>query len=395
MRALKSALLVLSLSLLLSGCLIGNQKDSGVIDSPPPVVGGPGPGAGGDGEAIHGGDPDELLIDEVFTRLDGVMAKIERGELTGRIGNQPEICVTQPLSLFCETLALSAAQMDYVEDFLVAAAPHARNLLRNRKQVSVRFTSKPGAILLTRAGTQREVLAWIERDANGNEVVMLQDSVRTLHPARIFALLAHEVFHLTGEVTDDAAIPLFASFMGDGRRLADTAGAALASLVYLTNAARAPTLVGLYLIGGRGAQLKKMGSEYQLINEYGSLSRATLAEVNGNFVITALDWGNLKGPIDYRGVISWANGTSWSPHPLSSALLALVGDYKNITGIPTKMEWNGSELRMTNATGGVSGCSLLGPNFLKAEDWNVTITVEPSGNFKFANGSYWTRVSPR
>ncbi len=375
----------------------GTHTNNSTVADPQPSSGPyvSGPSAGGDGDAIHGGDPDELVIDEMLTKLDTLFGKIERGELNGRIGLAPDACPTQPLGIFCETLNLSAAQKSYVEDFTKGAAASVRDLLRTRSQARFRFTARFGSVRAS-DGQIREVLAWIENDAAGKPIVMLNESVRTLETARKFALVSHEVLHLANRIEDGSSAPLFPSAMGEGRRLADTVGAALATLVYLRDTAKAPTLVGLYLIGGRVAELKRNGSTYQLVNEYGSASGANITEVNGTFriVSTNPEWNGVTGEMDYRGTIRWSNNTVWAPHPFSVEILGLVGSYAFEGGC--RVERTGDSIRFINERGAVSAGSMLSGTRVIAEDWNgLSGTINTAGDISWNNGTFWRRTSPR
>lgn len=193
--------------------------------------------SGGDSEPIHGGDVLDLRVTAARNKIVLTLIEMKSGAFADELASRPVSCIDYQDPQFCDALDLSPAEKAEVRTFINRNLDDLIVVNAGNNPVPVVVTNEMGSFT-SASGVKRSVLAWVMIDSKGRKIIKLNIGARNISDAQLLALLFHESLHLVVDgklghsLTDDEAIPGFDNTDGGGRRLADTAGAAMALILY-------------------------------------------------------------------------------------------------------------------------------------------------------------------
>lgn len=193
--------------------------------------------AGGDSEPIHGGDTVDLRVTSVRNKTVITLNQIKTGSYTTELGAKPTDCSQYKEPQFCDALDLTTGARDELRGFFYRNLDALIAVNAGDNRIPVVVTNEAGSFT-SPTGEKRSVLAWVALDSKGRKIIKLNIGARDISDSQLLALLFHESLHLVVDsklghnLTDDEGVPGFDGSLGGGRRLADTAGAALSLLVF-------------------------------------------------------------------------------------------------------------------------------------------------------------------
>ncbi|MFN0050740.1 MAG: choice-of-anchor Q domain-containing protein [Planctomycetales bacterium] len=143
-------------------------------------------------------------------------------------------------------------------------------------------------------------------------------------------------------------------------------------------------VAGEWLTGiGKVAGIRQVGTALTFTGGTGSKSSGSFLSATK---LVAADWGNIEGTLTNNGQrISWSNGTFWNLIP------DFGGNWINLSGRPTRIEQQGTQLLFVNASGGTSLGRYANVNQVDAGDaWGHLSGTIVGQSIQWANGTTWS-----
>ena len=155
--------------------------------------------------------------------------------------------------------------------------------------------------------------------------------------------------------------------------------------VWLANGSTEYTEIGgNFLANGLTTTVEQNGGNLTFTDPYGNSSAGRFLSA---MRVEATNWGGLTATIDADGNLNWIDGSVW-----------LKADFPDLSGLfyangqTTSVEQDGTELTFNDPSGNSSSGQFLGLGQVEASNWNLTATLDGSGNIYWSDGSVWQKA---
>ena len=145
-----------------------------------------------------------------------------------------------------------------------------------------------------------------------------------------------------------------------------------------------PEIGGSFLANNLVTKVGQDGGNLTFTDPFGNSSAGRFLSATK---VEATNWGGLTATIDADGNLKWVDGSVWL-----KANFPDLGGLFYANGQTTSVEQDGADLTFKDPSGNSSSGQFLGLAQVRASNWNLTATLDESGNIYWSDGSVWQKA---